>query len=281
LVRERNRKVEEFKLKREVYKRRLVRFYKNPVAVPLMLIEAKDYAELQTRGEYIKAIVNSDRKMLDKVQALYEDIEDKRAEVDEQMAKVKQVEQQLRLSRADLVGEQKKKRGVMMALQTDIVAFERAIQELEAISNEIAAEIDRQSAVYSRGLSRDGFMAPVVCRQTSSFGYRVHPITRTRRMHTGIDLGCPYGTPIRAASSGRVFWASWKRGYGNTVILVHAGGLSTLYGHMSKIDVSGGQVVRRGQVVGKVGSTGFSTGNHLHYEVHSNGKVINPSPYLR
>lgn len=282
LLAQKNQKVEDFNKKREVYKRRLVRYYKSgPANIPMLLLRSKDYADFQTRFEYIKAIVKFDKGMLDKVKAMANEIEEQRKAVDTQMAKVRQVEKQLRLSQADLVAELGHKKGVMASLQSDIVAYDRAIQDLVKISDSIAQEIANQSASFSVGLHKDGFMAPVVCRMTSPFGWRVHPILGYRRMHTGQDLGCPYGTPIRAASSGRVFWASSKRGYGNTVILVHADNISTLYGHMSKIDVRAGQLVRRGQVIGNVGCTGLCTGNHLHYEVRINGNVINPAPYLR
>jgi murein DD-endopeptidase MepM/ murein hydrolase activator NlpD len=124
-----------------------------------------------------------------------------------------------------------------------------------------------------------GFRMPVQGRMTSPFGYRVHPILRYRRLHTGIDFGAAYGTPIVAAAAGQVSSAGWDGGYGRAVRITHGGGLLTLYGHMSRLAVSPGQSVAAGQVIGYVGSTGMSTGPHLHYELHRNGQRINPASF--
>lgn len=124
---------------------------------------------------------------------------------------------------------------------------------------------------------RRGVMAmPVAARVSSGFGWRVHPVLRFRRLHKGMDFAAPYGSPIRAATDGVVGFAGRNGGYGNFVKLVHGGGLATGYGHMSRISVSAGERVRRGEVIGYVGSTGLSTGPHLHYELWRNGAPINP-----
>lgn len=113
---------------------------------------------------------------------------------------------------------------------------------------------------------------------TSGFGYRLHPILGRRRLHTGVDFAAPMGAPIYAAAAGEVFHAGWLGGYGKCIIILHGDGISTLYGHCSVIEVETGSYVRRGQVIGRVGSTGFSTGPHLHFEVRKNGVPINPMP---
>ena len=124
---------------------------------------------------------------------------------------------------------------------------------------------------------RRGFMGmPVAGRITSSFGYRMHPLLGYLKMHKGLDIGAPYGAPIFAALDGVVQGAGRSGGYGNFVKLVHGGGLASGYGHMSRIAVARGQHVRQGQVIGYVGSTGLSTGPHLHWEVWRNGQTINP-----
>ena len=117
---------------------------------------------------------------------------------------------------------------------------------------------------------------PVAGRITSNFGARMHPVLGFMRMHKGLDIGAPYGSPILAAIDGVVQFAGRNRGYGNFVRLAHGGGLATGYGHMSRIAVSPGARVRRGQVIGYVGSTGMSTGPHLHWEVWKNGVAVNP-----
>jgi len=124
------------------------------------------------------------------------------------------------------------------------------------------------------------FIAPGGGRITSRFGYRIHPIYGTRRFHAGIDFGLPIGAAIRAADSGVVIYSGWYGGYGRTIIIDHGNGLTTLYGHTSASYVSAGQSIQRGQRVAAVGSTGLSTGPHLHFEVRVNGTPVNPLNYL-
>lgn len=118
---------------------------------------------------------------------------------------------------------------------------------------------------------------PVSGRVTSRFGSRFHPILGFARMHRGIDLGAPAGSPIVAAAEGRVVSAGWAGGYGRQVAIAHAGGIRTTYSHMSRIAARPGDTVRQGQVIGYVGSSGLSTGPHLHYEVYKNGRPVNPT----
>lgn len=116
---------------------------------------------------------------------------------------------------------------------------------------------------------------------TSSFGMRDHPILGGRRAHKGIDLAAPVGTPIYATADGTISRASWFSGYGLYVSIEHGGEMQTRYGHMSRLNVAEGQMVRKGDVIGFVGSTGNSTGPHLHYEVRVAGEAVNPAPYMR
>ncbi len=120
------------------------------------------------------------------------------------------------------------------------------------------------------------FGAPVAGRMTSGFGMRRHPILGYMRMHSGVDFAASWGSPIYAASDGRVQYAGWHGGHGNYVRLEHGGGIGTGYGHMSRLAVTPGMAVRRGQVIGYVGSTGLSTGPHLHYEAYRGGQTVNP-----
>ena len=124
--------------------------------------------------------------------------------------------------------------------------------------------------------SGGGMTQPVPGAVTSSYGLRMHPILGYARMHRGLDFRGGHGTPIVAAADGTVSRAGWAGGYGNQVRLNHAGGLATSYSHMSRIAVSAGSRVRQGQVIGYIGSTGLSTGPHLHFETYRNGVTINP-----
>ena len=113
---------------------------------------------------------------------------------------------------------------------------------------------------------------PVNGPVTSTFGWRIHPIFKVRKFHTGIDIAAGSGTPIAAADSGAVIFAGWMTGYGNVVVIDHGKGISTLCAHMSSIAVGNGATVARGQTVGAVGTTGYSTGPHLHFEVRVDGQ---------
>jgi murein DD-endopeptidase MepM/ murein hydrolase activator NlpD len=121
-----------------------------------------------------------------------------------------------------------------------------------------------------------GLMTPVAGRITSGFGMRYHPILHFARMHAGIDFGAPWGSPIVAAADGTVVAAGYGGGYGRQVQIAHGGGIVTLYGHMSSIAATPGEPVRQGQVIGYVGSSGLSTGPHLHFEVKVNGRPVDP-----
>ncbi len=124
------------------------------------------------------------------------------------------------------------------------------------------------------------FSWPLTGSISSTFGWRVHPITNNTRYHEGIDIAAPSGTTVRAAGAGTVTHASWMGGYGRLVIISHGNGLETRYGHLSSYVVKSGQKVKSGEVVGYVGQSGDATGPHCHFEVRKNGQVRNPRDYL-
>jgi murein DD-endopeptidase MepM/ murein hydrolase activator NlpD len=138
--------------------------------------------------------------------------------------------------------------------------------------------------VFSRSpapaLARGGALLPaglpVWARLTGRFGMRAHPISGGMRAHSGVDLAAPYGSPIVATADGVIGTAGWSGGYGLLVAISHGGGVQTRYGHLSRLNVAAGQQVRRGDVIGFVGSTGESTGPHVHYEVRVNGVATDP-----
>ena len=115
---------------------------------------------------------------------------------------------------------------------------------------------------------------------SSKFGWRVDPITGEKSLHAGIDLPSRIGSPVLATAAGTVRVATWVRGYGNLIEIEHSGGVRTLYGHLSRVDVYPSEHVTRGQIIGKVGSTGRSTGPHLHYEMRVHGVAVNPLPWI-
>jgi len=130
------------------------------------------------------------------------------------------------------------------------------------------------------GVGPGGLLLPGQGRVGSQMGMRTHPITGQRRMHAGIDIAAPTGTPIRAAQGGTVAFAGVRGGYGNLVVIEHPDGTETRYAHASRLDVRAGERVERGAVVAAVGSTGQSTGPHLHFEVRRGGEPVDPAPLL-
>jgi murein DD-endopeptidase MepM/ murein hydrolase activator NlpD len=146
------------------------------------------------------------------------------------------------------------------------------------------AKLERELRMYEGFLRQHGMTPsiwPVVGKLESGVGGRRNPFGgRGYEFHEGQDIDATYGMPVQAAATGRVIIAGWQRGYGNVIYIDHGNGLSTRYGHLSEIDVSVGQTVNRGQTIGLVGSTGRSTGPHLHYEVRINNQPVDPRPYL-
>jgi murein DD-endopeptidase MepM/ murein hydrolase activator NlpD len=146
------------------------------------------------------------------------------------------------------------------------------------------AKLERELRMYEGFLRQHGMTPsiwPVIGKLESGVGGRRNPFGgRGYEYHEGQDIDAAYGTPVQAAATGRVITAGWQRGYGNVVYVDHGSGLSTRYGHLSEIDVSVGQTVARGQTIGLVGSTGRSTGPHLHYEVRINNQPVDPRQYL-
>lgn len=178
------------------------------------------------------------------------------------------------------------------ALQSRIGDVQAEVDRLKAAEDELTAVINQHLAeeAAARGLSTatptltvasaSGFMTPTDGPITSPFGYRIHPILGYSRLHSGTDFGADYGTPVWASKSGEVIFAGWNGGYGNCVIIAHEGGLSTLYGHMSELAVNEGERVGQGETIGWVGSTGASTGPHLHFEVWVGGEATDPMNFL-
>jgi murein DD-endopeptidase MepM/ murein hydrolase activator NlpD len=154
-------------------------------------------------------------------------------------------------------------------------AGEREVQLVRWTANGRSQWIDAVDAQQPAPVS-EGMAWPVAGRITSYFGYRYHPILHFSRFHAGVDFGASWGSPIVAAADGQVVGAGWAGGYGRQVRIAHGGGLMTVYAHMSQIVAYSGEMVHRGQLIGYVGSSGLSTGPHLHYEVRKGGVAVNP-----
>jgi len=220
----------------------------------------------------------------DALSAARDDARRQRDEVAGQRAAVGEARDKQAVVRAQAAAEAANKDRLLDQVRDRKAEFEAQINSLQAESDAIAAFLRALPSASTGGvvISGHGVLsvpipgAPI----TSTFGPRVHPIFGTVRMHTGIDFGASTGTPVRAAADGTVVSAGPYGGYGNATIIDHGNGLATLYGHQSRILVASGQRVTRGQVIGLVGSTGYATGPHLHFEVRVNGTPVDPLPYL-
>jgi len=270
--------------------RRIVAEYESSTPDELsVLLSARSFSDLIDGVDYVRLIVRRDREIVSAVAESKRDAalaraQTKRARDDiRHQAEIVAVRvHQVRLLRDELVAS----KGKLEAARTQkkvsldsLTARERAdaeeIDSLQAASADLAAKIRAaQSHSTVQRLSGAGFMWPVNAPITSPFGWR------WGRMHEGIDLGAPYGSPIAAAAAGVVIYAGWEGGYGNLTVIDHGGGLATAYGHQSRIAVSVGQNVAQGEIIGYVGSTGHSTGPHLHFEVRVNGQAVDPLGYL-
>jgi murein DD-endopeptidase MepM/ murein hydrolase activator NlpD len=185
---------------------------------------------------------------------------------------------EIRRLKVNLYAQKVEEERMKQRYASDAKYYEKKERELLAESE----KIEELLRGYLKGVkgSTGRFIWPVVGRITSGFGYRIHPIHHTRLNHTGLDISRPNGTPIKAADGGRVVMAGWYGGYGKCIIINHGKGHATLYGHLSRLGVSRGTNVGKGQTIGAVGSTGYSTGAHLHFEVRINGRPVNPRRYL-
>jgi len=270
--------------------RRLVAAYESNTPDELsILLSSSSFSAFLDGVDYIKLVAGRDRQIADAVRSSRDDVavalaHTKAARRDMlRQAKIfavrvhqaRVLRDQLLASKGALVDAQNGKKADLATLSAQERADAGEIDSLQEVSAELAAKIQAaqsHSTVRHTGSGQLGW--PVSAPITSPFGWR------WGRMHEGVDLGAAYGTPIAAAGSGTVIYAGWLGGYGNLTVIDHGGGLATAYGHQSRIAVSVGRQVSRGEIIGYVGSTGHSTGPHLHFEVRVNGQPVDPLGYL-
>ncbi|MBS2039731.1 peptidoglycan DD-metalloendopeptidase family protein [bacterium] len=250
-----------------------------------VLLHAKSYTQFMTTSEYLQCVVDSQKKLISAVQHEKEIFEHRREAAQRTLNEIRGLEQDFREKVSDLGKIQDKQAELLAKIQTHRKRLQNYVSGLEHISAEMEAKL--QATIKTRGAAlgpiipgTGRFIWPVSGPVTSPFGYRTHPVTGTTRFHSGFDIGVDQGTPIRCADNGVVIMADWYGGYGNCVIVQHDNNLSTLYGHQSRILVKQGDTLMQGQVLGEVGSTGMSTGPHLHFEVRQNGTPVDPGGYL-
>ncbi len=259
-------------------------YMKGPTGFLSVLVGTQTVGELVSRKVLRDAIVRKDHDVFDDYRILKASIAVKKKQQDSEVVRFARLVQVEKRNQDALADAREEKTDLLQDLKGQQARIKEMIAQFEAderaIEDEIVAYIKRSNASGSKPplpKFAGRFSKPVDGPQTSPFGYRFHPILKTRRLHTGIDFGAHSGSPIRAAADGIVVWAGYRGGYGNHVILDHGGGIMTLYGHASKLFVSSGARVKRGDRIAAVGSTGLSTAPHLHFEVRINGKPVDPA----
>ena len=276
-----------------------------------MILKANNLGELLSTIDDIGEIMQSDRKLEDAYIQARENTEEVKAEYEEYRAEINGKQDVLREEKAKLEAEIAEATELLLSIQDDLenrqaeydaimaeeeqteAAIDRLVAQLEAERAEAARRAAEEAAAAAAqngggGGSSGGyanatgsFIFPVASYVyiSSRFGERVHPITGELKHHNGMDIASNMGTAVYAADGGKVVLAEWYGGYGNCIMIDHGNGYKTLYGHLSSIAVSDGQSVSQGAVIGAVGSTGNSTGPHLHFEVYANDSRIDPEQF--
>lgn len=287
------------KLHDEMLRRRLVDIYENgDLGYVNVLISARSFSDFVERWEDLRLLVAANQRTVRarkaaerRVATVEADLERTRLQLAQEQQAQTQARNQLdtlaseRRNLVDLTAAQRHTVATQVAQMEDLSAAEESQLEGLILQRQRELEAQRRAAGIAGGPSvpsggSGSFSWPVTGPITSPFGWRSNPFGGSPEFHQGLDIAAPSGTTVTAAASGTVIMAQWYGGYGNYILLDHGGGYSTGYGHLSAIYVSNGQAVKRGQAIGAVGSTGASTGPHLHFEVRIDGKPVDPAPRL-
>lgn len=245
-----------------------------------VVLQARSFTDFVSRLSMVRQVIASNIRLMKKVQA------DEASLVAQQKA--------LTAQEKALEGEHQQAKQVAQTLWSEQKNFQVASTHLLAAQQSVRQSITQDDAntkqleqlIASLGQQGNGSLAniklvwPAVGRITSPFGMRIDPVTHKRALHTGVDIGIPQGTHVKAACGGQVLLAQWVRGYGYTVVLDCGNGVSTLYAHASKLEVSAGDSVAIGSTIMLSGMTGWATGPHLHFEIRIHGKPVNPMKYM-
>ncbi|GEA14735.1 MAG: hypothetical protein PWR22_2394 [Moorella sp. (in: firmicutes)] len=269
----------------DILRRRLKDIYQvGQVNYLEVLLHSTSLEDFLVRMELLSKIAQGDIKLVQEIKAEKEKIAARKAELEAERDKIAQLRRQADGERVQLASRQESRRQLLAQVEAEKKRVAAALDEMEALARQIAAKIRAEQAKSKRQLSPEGtkgmlWPLPGYTAISSPFGWRIHPLLKTRRFHDGVDLPAPAGTEIIAPLDGQVISTGYLGGYGNHIVIDHGGGLSTMYAHLSAILVRDGQEVKKGQVIGRVGSTGWSTGPHLHFMVLLQGEPTNPMNY--
>lgn len=250
-----------------------------------MLLSAKSFSDFVDKAEIIKEISEHDKGIFDKMEQNRLEIEATRDEIARLKESQEKSKSDLSAQKQALQQKQQEQKNYMAELEKDAKTYQKIIDEADAAMARVRQQASSGMSTSTTGKTYVGgeftWPTPSCHVITSHFSpRRKNPVSGVWKRHTGTDIGAAYGTTIVAANSGTVTLAGWNSGYGNCVIIDHGGGKATLYAHMSSLSVSRGQSVQKGQQIGRVGSTGNSTGPHLHFEIMINGVAVDPMQYF-
>ena len=250
-----------------------------------ILFNAADFSDLLDRFRLVNEIIRYDNDIMEELTAIREQIQADKAELEEGRAQQEQVKSQKEAAKAELDDKLAEAQALAAEMQSKSDQYAAALAAAQAEEDDILAqiaqkqkELDAQNAPKGDGT----YVWPLPAGYytlTSGFGWRTHPVYGTRRYHNGTDIAAPRNTPIYAAAGGTVSISKHAGSYGNYVVIYHGNGVSTLYAHMNSRAVSAGQTVQQGQLIGYVGATGVTTGNHLHLEFQVNGSRRDAESY--
>jgi murein DD-endopeptidase MepM/ murein hydrolase activator NlpD len=254
-----------------------IRSYMNPGSLGLLeIVKARDLSEASRRQTLLSHVVSTERDVLGELRAARQDLQAEQDNLEALRDQAQERKRQAAEKLASLQSARSEQQRLRNALDVRIREYTAEVDALAREEATIVALIQSRqaSSPAPARVSNSGMIWPIGGPVTSGFGLR------WGRMHTGIDIGAGHGTPIRAARGGTVIMAAYNGGYGLCVIIDHGGGLTTLYAHQSRMTVGSGESVSQGEVIGYVGTTGNSTGAHLHFETRMGGSAQNPMRYL-
>ncbi len=266
---------------KELLKKRVRVMYENGNAGYMsVILDSASFSDFISRVDFLKKIIDFDMNLLNKMKSHRDSVADKRSQLETEQKEKERLKAQIATKKGEVEVAKQDREKTLKDLTKDLKELERQEDELLAQSNEFTKKIIALQSKNKYVGGKLGWPSPNYYKITSQYGYRIHPILKKKKLHTGIDIAVPSGTTIIAANSGTVIYSGYNGGYGNTVIIDHGGKISTLYAHNSKLLVKVGDKVEKGEAITKSGSTGLSSGPHLHFEVRENGQHVDPMKYV-